>query len=101
MIYVIEAIGLGIVKFGHAKNPEKRLSVLKTGSPVPLKLLAKVNWHDSNEFLIHRFLSASRVNGEWFKATSEVVDLVQIMMCQNATEQRRFEVAMEMLASRV
>lgn len=97
MIYAIEAVGLGLVKIGRAINPSSRLKELQTGCPVPIKLIATVPWHDSSEGLIHRRFAEWRHCGEWFRASKEVADFIQIMACPNSTDQEKFNAAMEML----
>src|SRR3990167_9986203 len=97
MIYAIEAVGLGMVKLGKAKRPAEMLDVLKTGCPVPLKLIAAVPWHDSNERLIHECFAGERRCGEWFEASYRVTEFVNVMACPNADEQTKFSMAMVML----
>ena len=78
MIYAIQ-MGNGPVKIGKAKNPRSRLRELSTGSPYVLKLLAAVDWHDSNERLLHQYLRFYRLRGEWFEPSDEVLTVVERM----------------------
>lgn len=100
MIYAIQAVGLDLVKIGKAKDPEKRLKMLQTGSAVPLHLVASVAWSDLHEGMIHRRFAAHRRLGEWFEINDEISEFVQVMNCPNATEQKKFEVAMQILSEK-
>lgn len=71
-VYFIEAVGLGKIKIGVSRNPQKRLVELSTGSPVPLKLLATIPGDVRREKELHAKFGHARVDGEWFYATSEL-----------------------------
>lgn len=102
MIYAIAVEGLPYIKFGKAKNPKTRLKELQIGSPHRLRLVAAVDWHDSNEFLIHMAFKNSRYRSEWFIVDDNVAGLLNIMMCPNAhDEQLRFGVAMEYISEKI
>lgn len=66
MIYAIEAIGTGFIKFGRAKSVSKRLRELEVGSPFELGIVAAANWPDGAETAIHRYLAKNLERGEWF-----------------------------------
>jgi hypothetical protein len=65
-VYVIGAEGLPVVKIGKAKNPEWRMQVLQTGTPVRLSLLWTTLGGLELEGRLHRRFSAYRKHGEWF-----------------------------------
>lgn len=100
MIYVIEAVGLDVVKIGRSINPRSRMWELGAACPVPLRMLIAVPWHDSNEQLIHRGFASFRIRGEWFRMDGELSEFVQTMMCPDVTGDRKFEVCMELQADR-
>jgi DNA-binding XRE family transcriptional regulator len=69
-IYAIGAEGLPAVKIGKtARSVVKRLALLQTCHPAPLKILATVPVEQDLsriEKAIHRFLASERQRGEWF-----------------------------------
>ncbi|MCJ2080159.1 GIY-YIG nuclease family protein [Methylobacterium sp. J-090] len=74
-VYVIQAEG-GPVKIGVAVDPAKRLRVLRTGTPFPLRL-AHVEMIDASihaiavERAAHTLLAAAHAHGEWFHVSVE------------------------------
>ncbi|KKL86416.1 hypothetical protein LCGC14_1944980 [marine sediment metagenome] len=76
-IYFIEAIGVEKIKIGVTTNIEERLNTLKTGSPVELKLLGVIPGGQESEKNIHDRLSAYRANGEWFFASTDVMEYIR------------------------
>lgn len=113
MIYAIEAVGSygscdqkghrhGLVKFGKARRPQKRLKELSTGSPHPLKLLASVDWFDDIEPVIHAAFKDRRKNGEWFSPDDSLMSFVSTMMCPHgATDEQKFLSCMLILVERL
>lgn len=77
MIYAIEAVGTGFIKFGRATSVGKRLKELEVGCPHELHILAIAEWPDHTEPGIHRFLQASHERGEWFRASDDTALLIQ------------------------
>ena len=68
MIYLIEALGTGLVKIGYSNNPSKRLSGLQTASPHDLTLFRVLPGEIEDEHDLHQRFSIHRVRGEWFAA---------------------------------
>lgn len=68
----------GPVKVGYAKyDVNKRLTVLQTGYPRRLSVLAVIkDVPIETETAVHRFLSEHRMHGEWFARTPCVHDLI-------------------------
>lgn len=109
MIYAIEALEscgpctrdghrLGLVKIGKARDPEKRLRALSTGSPHELRLLASCDWPDEVERLIHAAFKAKKYNGEWFRPEGHVLSFVSTMMCNHgATDEEKYAACMTIL----
>ena len=79
-IYAIGQEPRGLVKIGRAKDPEKRLRAMQTGSPLPLTLLAAAELPAGMERELHRELSRARVRGEWFRRTSDVLEAVDFLL---------------------
>jgi len=68
-----------VVKIGYTTDLKKRIWELSIGSPVGLIVAGYIN-SDSHEFLekrIHHKLHNQRMNGEWFKLTSDVVKFIR------------------------
>ncbi len=53
-------------KIGRAKDPEKRLKQLQTGSPVKLKIVHVFKGLGNKEKMLHEELRRWRLEGEWF-----------------------------------
>jgi len=73
MIYFIRDSASGRVKIGYTENPWKRLSELQVASPSDLDLLAACEGDRVSEADLHQRFSASRVRGEWFLPTQDLM----------------------------
>lgn len=84
-VYFIEAPDLNRIKIGKAVDPEKRLATLQVGSPVQLKLIAKIPGGCSLERELHDAFSDARLDGEWFTFTKDIQDYIKQegMECQS------------------
>lgn len=70
----------GPVKIGWTQQPIKeRLKCLQSGSPVKLHVLALQPAPRSKELLYHRQFAASRIHGEWFERSPEIVSLIEAL----------------------
>lgn len=79
-VYVISAPGHP-VKIGIAKDPERRLAELQTGSPHRLMIhfTASVSNGRGVERACHMTLSANRLEGEWFDVTPDrAIEVVRL-----------------------
>lgn len=66
-----------IVKIGFTRrHPKGRLRTLQSGFPTRLQLIAYVAGDMGLEQRLHRTFQESRLNGEWFRATYKLKDLV-------------------------
>ncbi|WP_171987926.1 GIY-YIG nuclease family protein [Streptomyces sp. MP131-18] len=65
-VYAIREAGRGRVKIGRSENPQARLKVLRTGSPVALELLWSTRGGVELEAFLHDRFADRRVRGEWF-----------------------------------
>lgn len=73
-VYFIQAKP-GPIKIGLARDIGRRLGALQTASPFPLELLARVHGGRPLEQALHEHFAASRLHGEWFDATAELLEL--------------------------
>ena len=71
-VYFIEAVGLGVVKIGFARDIGERLRKIAVGCPAPLRLLGTIRGGPSTERHLHVALSAVHVHGEWFRRGPEI-----------------------------
>ncbi len=77
MIYFIQCQSTNNVKIGYTGgDPEKRKAELQTGSAAGLNLLFTMPGEMSDEKKLHERFAASRVHGEWFRPTHEVLAFV-------------------------
>ncbi len=77
-IYFIQPVGGGPVKIGSAKSVRERFWNIQTCSPVILRVLATIpdkNFRYERE--LHDRFAASRLHGEWFHPTPELLDFVE------------------------
>ncbi len=80
-VYFIEAPALRQIKIGYAADAQDRLWNLQTGSPTPLRLLRTVSVACLYSALmlearLHQRFQASRLVGEWFRSTPELLDCI-------------------------
>ena len=71
-VYLMEAVGLGYIKVGRAKDPFQRLRELQTGCPKPIVLRTCFLCENAaeREGALHRKLAQFRSHGEWFEVDS-------------------------------
>jgi len=79
-VYFIQGAGSGLIKIGFASNLKQRLSALKTGSPVPLTILAHRPGDEEEEAWLHSQLAAHRAHGEWFQPHEDVLRHVRFAL---------------------
>lgn len=65
-LYAIGSHPSGWVKIGYSADPERRLRILRTSSPVLLKLLWQAPGSIALEQRLHRHFHMRRGHGEWF-----------------------------------
>ncbi len=74
--FMQEDVAGGAIKIGRAANPVKRLLTLQTGTPRPLRLLCVIPGGARLEVTMHAAFAASRMNGEWFEPTPDMLALI-------------------------
>lgn len=67
-VYFIRAANSGLIKIGRAKDPQRRLAALRTGSADVLTVLKIVATDDARQLErdLHRRFAPWRQHGEWF-----------------------------------
>jgi Meiotically Up-regulated Gene 113 (MUG113) protein len=66
-VYLIEALGTGLVKIGYSSNPKLRLAGLVGGSAAWLKLVGYFGGTLEDEQELHRQFKELREHHEWFR----------------------------------
>ncbi|MGH8219960.1 MAG: GIY-YIG nuclease family protein [Steroidobacteraceae bacterium] len=72
------------IKFGYARDPQRRLLELQSGSPIDLELLGAIILRDQAlaielERAVHIAASDFHVRGEWFRSTPRTLMFVEWM----------------------
>lgn len=75
-VYFIQRGWRGPIKIGTATDPYARLSALQTGSPTELRLIGIVQGSYEQEAELHRIFDTSRILGEWFQPTPELLGMI-------------------------
>ena len=79
MIYAVEAVGTGYVKFGVAVDMRKRIEMLQIGCPFELMVLAQCDGGRKEEREIHIRLIDAKHRGEWFRLDDSVKAVIADM----------------------
>jgi hypothetical protein len=66
----------GTIKIGKANDVAARLRTLRASSPVELRLLGTIRAGRSAEAALHRRFAKSRLHGEWFRSSAELLALI-------------------------
>lgn len=80
-IYAVSVAGMesAPIKIGFTTDLATRLTMLQTGSPLPLEVVAVDQGTRGNERFLHRALKSYRTHGEWFTRSDLVMSLVGAM----------------------
>jgi hypothetical protein len=78
MIYFVQAGKGGKIKIGYTDEESlfNRISTLQTGSPEKLVLLLAIPGNTTVERQIHKRFADCRLHGEWFEATTELMEYI-------------------------
>lgn len=74
-VYAIECAGR--IKLGFSEDPERRFNKVASDAPFPCELLAYWPGSKADEMDVQDKFRAVRVHGEWFAATTELLDFVR------------------------
>jgi hypothetical protein len=72
LVYFVQA-ETGQIKIGLARDVEKRVAQLRTGSPVQITLLAVTDGGQPREFTYHQRFAEHRLHGEWFRPNPDIL----------------------------
>lgn len=73
--YIMEAVGLGVVKIGKAVDVELRRDNLQSGCPVPLQIICIIN--RNMELELHKRFAHQSTYGEWFNYSNDIREFVK------------------------
>jgi predicted transcriptional regulator of viral defense system len=77
-VYFIQAGDVsGLIKIGFTYNVSERLKKLRSGSPIPLTLLAVIKGAQRNEHEFHVKFAEAREHGEWFRPEAIILDEIK------------------------
>lgn len=76
-IYFIQGQCGGAIKIGYSLDPVSRLKGLQTGYPDTLVILAMIPGNESIEKGLHKEFDSSRLNGEWFRPDTRLIDKIK------------------------
>jgi hypothetical protein len=76
----------GYIKIGRATNPRKRISDLRNGCPYEVILLATLPGGLLREKILHRRFEASRIRGEWFSPSPELMEVIASGLSQGSRQ---------------
>lgn len=76
-VYFIEAEETGLVKIGHAANPESRMKSIQGMSPAKLRLIGYMPGSIADEKALHARFATDRSHGEWFRHSRQISDYIQ------------------------
>lgn len=76
LVYFIRAESGGPIKIGWTHDIDRRLSTLNTSSPYRLEVLATMQCRKDVELRLHERFKASRLNGEWFEPTADLLGYI-------------------------
>ncbi len=77
VVYFIQAEPGGAIKIGVTRDLRSRLSSLRIGSPLPLRVLAYMSGDAALEGQLHARFAAVREHGEWHAAVPELLTFIQ------------------------
>jgi len=75
--YFILAADAGKIKIGKTVDVKKRLSTLRTMSPVQLDLICTIRYDGELERRIHQHFAEHRAHGEWFEAHEDILSFIE------------------------
>ncbi len=69
----------GRIKIGCSFRPAKRLIALSVHSPYPLEIIGVGKGSIPDEQLLHEYFAADRLHSEWFRASDELHQVIDLM----------------------
>lgn len=80
-VYFIKPVGFeGPIKIGLSENPARRAQEMQIWSPLPLEVLGFVPGCWADEQFLHECLIEHHSHGEWFHASTLVLDTIKAVL---------------------
>lgn len=76
MIYFIQDTETLAIKIGFTSDPTARIAALQTGNSSCLKILMVTPGERSDEADLHQRFAASRIAGEWFRPSTDLIQML-------------------------
>jgi adenine deaminase len=76
-VYFIQEGVRGAIKIGWANDPAARMASLQTANPRRLRALGLISGGPYDEMNWHMRFKDTRLSGEWFKRTNELVAAIK------------------------
>ena len=80
----------GYIKIGQSNSPLCRHRELQVGSPYQLEILATVWATTLLENIFHKLFASSRIRGEWFYPTKDIMECIAIIKTNNLENLSQF-----------
>lgn len=89
-VYAIECGGR--IKLGYSENPERRFSKIASDAPFPCEMLGSWPGTTADELAVQNKFQSTRVHGEWFASTVELLSFITDNMVARTAPLARFKV---------
>lgn len=76
-VYFVQAEDGGPIKIGWAQDVASRVRQLQVGQSRRLRVIDAIKCSRTYERKLHRQFAASRLFGEWFEPTPELLELIE------------------------
>jgi len=76
-VYFVQAETSKAIKIGVSWNPKRRLAELQNGHHEALSLIGELDGDSKLERELHRRFASSRMSGEWFACTDELLETIK------------------------
>lgn len=79
VVYFIATASGSAIKIGVTGDLAKRLITLRAGHHEPLDVVAVLPADWTTERTVHGYFQASRVRGEWFRPTGDILEFIRLL----------------------
>jgi hypothetical protein len=78
-VYFISNASGTAIKIGVTTDLPKRLLSLRIANPEELSVVATLPAMWCTEQIVHRYFSTSRIRGEWFRPTEDILEFIRLL----------------------
>lgn len=94
LIYAMKNLDSGIIKIGISHNPRQRADILSYIEKAPIEIIGVACGTMQHESMLHEKFAASRIRGEWFHPTPDVLEFANSLHKYNNEWINKFGVVM-------